>query len=771
MFIKKRLGISLISSLMLFISNFAITSLANAESFKIGFISSGVEEALRVQSLIIKELSPFIKDSTGIQFVSYTASPSPQSFLEQLDKASSDPDIKAIITPGFLGSQFLYNHDTFAKPTFLSWIVDPNLFGGEVKNNTRNLHWLSTRNDIETTFASITQVIGKKPVTLVVDAAVANLGESFFTVISENAEESGIAFSVTYLDKSRSALEQLAPETALALVPPMQEGSADVITQIQAGNIPVFTFEGPKTVEEGAMMTDVVDANESLIARSIALDIYGLFQSEEPEPGPRWLEPEHHLTINLASAQRMGVDLSIDALSSATVIGFANRKIDSITLEKAFQWVLQKNPSLAQSRNNIELADESILQAKAALSPQFNASLSHTRYSSSGANVAAQNPDQNSLASVNASQVLYSVVDSTNHKVAKLNKTSQLHLDDANTQNTLVNTLNVFMQVLISESNLAAQQENVRLARSNLSMAEKRVNLGSGIAGDVHNSKASIATANSDLLAARIGALEARRSLMDLSNTAFDENAVFGDVTLDHPSIAASHQLVQPLLETLSGIQKLASWSSEQAVQKSPSLLASSVTIDSNRLQLKAADKGRYSPEIKLNGQAYSYLDSSTGSSGNTLDDVDDVNVSVTFSFPLWSSGRNTSLLRQAKKQLTNSELDYLSSRNAIQVSARNATFSLAQAWQDIKLGKIALSSAQKSLEINQQAYASGALTIDALQNIQNTYISALSADKANVYQYIQALGQWQLQVAAVKYLMAPETMQQWSSDFQAQLY
>ncbi|MFT5112577.1 MAG: outer membrane protein [Parasphingorhabdus sp.] len=741
----------------------------NAGSFKIGFVSSGAVEASRMQDLIVTELTQLMDEPAGVEYVTFTALPSPESFQEQLKIASSTPEIRAIIAPGFLASQILYQQSHFSRPTFLTWIVDPNLVGGEVKTKTPNLRWLSTRNDVDNTFKTIAQVIGRKPVTLIVDAAVANLGDAFFEGLTRSAAKNGLQFSVTFLDRSKPVIDQVPSPIAMALVPPMREGTDTIIKQIQAGNIPVFTFEGPKAVAKGAMMTDIVDANESLIARSIALDIFGLLQGEKLEHGPHWLESEHHLTLNLASAQRMGVDLPVEVLASATVVGFSNLEIDSITLEKALGWVLNKNTGLAQSLNNIKLADESIAQAKSSLLSQFDAAFNHTRNSTAGNTVTTGNPHQNTRASINYTQTLYSIVSHTNYEVAKLNKASQLHQDVARKQGAVVNTMNVFLQVLISEASLSAQQESVRLARSNLSMAQKRATLGSGTVGDVYNSEASIATANSNLLAARIGTLEARRALMDLSNTVFDENSVFEAIGLDHPAVAISHLLVLPLLETLSGIQKLSDWSSNQAVKHSPELQASRVVIDSNRLQLDAADKGRYTPEVKLTGQAYTFLDSSTGSSGANLNGVDDISLSVNVSLPLWTSGRLTSVIRETNNQLINSELEYMASKNTAQVAARNSVFSLAQAWQDIKLGKIALSSAEKSLAINQRAYASGAVTIEALQNIQNTYISALSGDKANLYQYIQGLANWQLQVAAVSYLMESDTYQQWSADFQSQ--
>ena len=309
------LSIKQISTSLVFVFALSTSSLVYAASFKVGFISNGAVQASRIESLIIEELSPLIKDSMSIEFVSFTAEPSPQSYQEQLELAGSDPEIRAIITPGFIGSQFLYSLDRFPKPTFLSWIVDPNLTGDEVKGNTPNLYWRSRRNDIENTFKSIVQVIGQKPVTLVADSATAHLDESFFDGIKKNAEKFGIEFSVTILDRSRPIIEQIAPGIALAVVTPMLEGSAEVIRQIQSGNIPVFTYEGSKVVKQGAMMTNLVDADESLIARSVALDIYGLLRGEKTEPGPRWLESEHHLTLNLETAKRMGVDLSVDVLS------------------------------------------------------------------------------------------------------------------------------------------------------------------------------------------------------------------------------------------------------------------------------------------------------------------------------------------------------------------------------------------------------------------------------------------------------------------------
>lgn len=761
----RRLVIILIYSLLL-LSSYG----ASADLLKIGFISTGTPEAERVNELIIKELSPLVKNTTQVEFVNFIAAPSPASFQQQVTQANSDPDIKAIIATDVLGSQYLYEHEFFAKPTFLSWVINPSLMGIESKNNTQNLYWLSTKNDIKFSLQAIYNVIGQQPITLVADKAVAQLGESFFQRIKNTAAEFGIQFSVTLLDQSKPIRAQIAPDIAMALVPPMKNDTTQLIEQLQAINIPVFSLEGVNAVKSGAMMTDVVSANELLIARQIALDIYSLFQQESLALGVRWLDAEHHLTFNIMAAQRMGIDLPINAITSATAVGMVNLDIESISLQNILQWALAKNPNLAQANNNIALAEESIIQAKSSLLPQLNGSLNHTRHNNSGSHVATGSPHHNSQAAIDFSQIIYSKVHNINYQLTKLNKQSQQQTEQASQQSTVIDALNLFLQVLILEASLEAQQENVLLARSNLLMAKKRAKLGSGAKSDVYNLESAIATANANLLAAHIGVLEAKRSLMDITSTEFNIYAAFNDIDLNHPNIASSHQLIKPFLETLGGIQKLATWSAQQATNNSPTLKASSLIMASNRLRREAAQKEIYAPKVTLTGQAYRFLNSSTGSSGTNLKGVDDANISINMTLPLWTSGQNTSLVRQANQELISSELAHLGRQNSIQVAARNSAFKLAQAWQNIQLGKIALESAEKSLQITQQAYISGALTIDALQSLQNTYIAALSADKSNLYKYIQALGQWQLQIGTVNYLMSPDTIEQWSLKAQQQL-
>lgn len=745
-------------------------ALTMAKPFKIGFISTADADASRMKVLIEKELAVLSKQPREIEYASLIAEANQQSFSEQMRIANKDNSINAIVFPGILGSQYIYQKEAFIKPTFLSWVFDPSLTGAQIKSNTANLYWFSMSNEVERTFKTVNQVIGNKPVTLVLDKSLSYLGEGFSNRLIDEAKSAGLSLSIVFLNPVTPVSEQIAADTALVFVPPLGLKTLSIIEEIQSKNMPVFSFEGPKAVAAGVMMTDVVNANNTLVARNIALDLLALYRQETLPVGPRWLDSESHITLNLGTAKRIGVNLPVSILSSATVVGFENNGIKGITLDQALNWALSKNPIIAQSRSNLEIANQSTIQAKSSLLPQLNASVSHTQYDNSGNTVAmVGNPDQNTQASLNVSQVLYSVSSSSDYKVAKINEEGKHYIDAISTQNIIVNTLNTFLQVLIAEANLHAQEENVQLARANLSMAQKREKLGSGAIVDVYNSESAIATADSNLLSARIKVLESKRALMTITNTKFDENTVIDKVDLNHLPFANFHRVLEPLLKELNGIENLANWSAQQAVNESPDLQALTLEITSNEEQLKAAKKNRYSPEVTLNGQAYRYLDSSTGSSGADFNDTNDASISLNVTVPLWTSGRNSSLAKQASEGFINAELEYISQKNKAQVNARNAVYSLAQAWQDVKLGELALSSAKKTLDINQQSYSKGAITIEELQAIQNTYISALSANNTNIYEYIIALVKWQREVAAVGHIVDLFAVEQWIANFQSQ--
>lgn len=737
-----------------------------AEELQIGFISDGTNDAKRIQALIVSELTPLLGDETYIKEVSLVGDASQPSMEKAAKLAFSNPDIDIVIAPDFLSSNALYHIQSFSKPTFLTQVIDPHLMGANIKTHTKNLYWLSMRNDIEATFDTIKQIIGDQKVTLLIDTQATSLGESFFTALQDKANKMDVKFNIVVLNASGSPSKQLTKDTKLVLLPPMRNGSNQIIKQLKQANIPVFTFEGPTVVEQGAMMTNVVDAVESQIARRIALDIYSLVNKDEIKTGPRWLDPEHHLTINLLVAQQLGVDLPIDIISNATIVGFDDESLQSINLDQVLHWAQDKNDSIALSNQRVQLAKEATLQSRSALLPQITTKLNHTRYSSSGSTVESGNPDQNSQVIVDLSQSLYSLANKTDLAIKQQSLESQSLLASATLQTTIQNAALAYLQVLILDANLAAQQENLRLSRSNSSMAHKREKLGSGAKADVYNAEAAIANANSNLLNARILSLEARRNLSEISNTPFDENVRFKNINLEHQSIKASHQLVLPMLETINGIQQLAIFSTNKAHETSPELLALARELKSSEIQLQSAQRGRYIPEVSLSGKSNRFIQSSTGSSGLNLENVDDFSLSVNVNIPLWTSGRLSSLIRQASHNEISAKINYNANKNNIETTTRNATYNLAQAWQDIKLGEIELKAADKSLTISQSAYANGAITIENLQSVQTTYISALSNAKANVYQYIQALFTWQRQVAALPFLMDKSAYQQWRTSF-----
>ena len=617
-----------------------------------------------------------------------------------------------------------------------------------------------------------------KNITFLLDASAeeflsSSSGSKNFSLLDAVVEKSlahGIGAKVVALDVNKPIADQISDNTNLVMLPPLDNGMQEIIESLTKAGFPVYSFAGDHVVQQGALMSDVVRADEKLLARRIALDLYSLYQNESISPGPRWLEPEHHLTLNMAVANKLNIDLSIDVISSATLVGFNSPDLEKVDIERIINWTLDKNLSLAQSNEQRFLADESILQNRSALWPQLNAKLSHNRRNSTGSAVSTGNPEHDTQVALVLSQNLFSVEKNTDYETAVLGRKASGYDFTATEYDAVLNVTLQYLTVLSANATVDSGIKNLQLSRAILSTSKKRAKLGSGTQGDVYDSEATLANAESSLLSARIQSFETRRAVMETANNRFDENALFAPVDLSHSIFSETHKLVLPYLETLGGIRSLAKASATLAKSSDLSLLASNENLKSNILQVDAAKRGRYTPVVSLTGQAFRYLDSAITNSGSDLEGVDDWSVGVNVEVPIWTSGRLNSVVRQASQQKQSAEFSLRAAKNSVDRNTRNNVFSLAQAWRDIKLGQVALYSAAQSLQINQKSYANGAITIDALQNAQTAYISALNNTINDKYQYLQTLANWQRSVSAIPVLMSEKEYQDWVSMFKQRM-
>ncbi len=750
-----------------------ISSVAHSQAdFRIGFILDGSNESLELQDGIIREVSVLLGTDVDVERTSYIGAPRPESLKALADQAYEDDSIDVVVAPGFLGSNFLYSNNYFPKPTFLSQVIAPVISNNEFSAQRPNLYWLSRRLEMLNTLEAIQNTLNPKHITLLLSVAREYIEEDVLNRLLEQGESLGMVIDVVQFNSKIAASKQVLDSTELVLLAPLSHHlSTRVIRDLSGHNIPVFTFSGRRVVEQGALMTDRGDADITQIARRVALDLQAVYLNEAISPGPRWLEMKQELILNMGVAAKLGIDLPIDVLSNATLIGEIPAGVDSIELEELVSWVIENNPALEQSKLAVRVADEGMNQSHSVLLPQLNAAIKHERDDTSGASAQAGNPAHDTLASLTLSQNVYSVSKNSNLELARLTRKVTQHEYSAVELDLIQQTISGYLNVLSAQSAVNTGVENLRLSRDTLSMTSKRQRFGSGTLADVYTSQSSIATAESALLSTRINSLEARRALKELTNIQFDEKAPFSSADFSDEYFAPTHELVLPSLETIGGIQNLAEISAEYAKEVDPAILASAVTIESKEVQLDAARKNRFTPEVNLSGQAFQYLESDVSSTGVDLDNVNDWSVSLNVNIPLWNSGNLASVARQAGTQKTVSELAHIATRNSLDTVARNSAFSIGQAWRNIKLGRIALDSARKSLEIDQTAYASGAITITTLQNSQNAFIAALEGAEDDKYQYLNALVNWQRRMAAMPALMGKSGYQQWVENFKTRLY
>ncbi|MEM7258936.1 MAG: hypothetical protein AAF404_16285, partial [Pseudomonadota bacterium] len=113
---------------------------ALARDIGIAFVEDPLEAGSpQLARLIVQELEPLLDDSDQLTAIFPAQGGNESQPLTQFQQALQNPSVDYIVATGFIGSQALYRQSRFTKPPYLTRVLDPQLTGGVVRDNVRNL--------------------------------------------------------------------------------------------------------------------------------------------------------------------------------------------------------------------------------------------------------------------------------------------------------------------------------------------------------------------------------------------------------------------------------------------------------------------------------------------------------------------------------------------------------------------------------------------------------------------------------------------------------
>lgn len=518
-----------------------------------------------------------------------------------------------------------------------------------------------------------------------------------------------------------------------------------LIADLEEKNLPTFSMLGEQEVDRGVLAGFNSRSTMTSFARGAALDVLDLLEGR-PDSTPLSREIPGQLTLNMATAQKLGFSPSWELLSRARLLhdeGF--RRDRPINLETAIGRAIQANLDLAVQDRRVAAGAEDIREAKSSYRPHLDVSLGGAQIDENHAIGALGQYARYAAGSLTLTQLIYSDGASANIEIQKdvqqareLDRQS-LRLDIAR------QAVAAYMNVMRTDALVRIRREQVDLTRTNLELARLRRSLGVSAAAEVYRWEAELATARAGLLDAfsvnRLSERQLSRLLDEPLTTRWD---------VQQPEIETAVKVLGggddvALLTTPDGYDRLSVDLVAETTAQAPELAALDAVIAAQERGFKAAKRASYAPTVGLQADVSHILAKDAtggldlGDIGELIPEFDDTAwmVGVQANLPVVTGGATKARRIKAQEELFALQTDRRNTEEKLSQRTLSALDTAMASWSTISLRRQAADASVRTLELVGDAYGRGAASILDLLDAQNNALTAELTAMTSVYNFL----------------------------------
>ncbi|PID59836.1 MAG: hypothetical protein CR986_04660 [Ignavibacteriae bacterium] len=412
-----------------------------------------------------------------------------------------------------------------------------------------------------------------------------------------------------------------------------------------------------------------------------------------------------------------------------------------LTLEKAIQIALQKNPNLIKGKNLLEANRTSIKSAYGNLLPNLNASAgwNWNRIDDPGGkkqidffgNEIITKPTQIDTRSYSVSAggniTLFDGLANYARISQAENKFESAKFSLSKLKRDIVfTTTQLYYSVIATKELVKVREENSKYNEKLLEQIKERNKLGSVPAADVYTQQ--VAVGNAQLLL-----IQSQNSYETALNNFLDFLAL---------DIFQNYQLVNPYeepenIKNIINENFLSEYSTIEDLVKVA--IENREDYKSKRLELEIAESGKtiansgYFPRLSGN-----YGFSTSGTSVNSLFERKNYNVGLTLSFPIFSNWNTEESSQLAKINYLNQEVELFELERKIKIQVKESFLNLVAAKKKLEVTQVNVKAAKENRKVNSERYNLGSGTIlDVFQSDRN-YTQALTDLITSKFEYLE---------------------------------
>jgi outer membrane protein len=680
---------------------------------------------------------------------------------------------------GFVTNQLAASREDYPKPTFLPAILDTGILLREPvegRSGIKNLNYLGAYADFGEDLDTLTRISPYRKLVLFIDENLAGAIPELRQAALDETSSRGIELlEVTHDGVDHALMNRVPAGTSAIFVAGLPRMPAadfqNLVNSINAAKLPSYSFAAVADVERGLLATNAEPRDIDRQARLNALNMQAVMLGGSPEDQPIATALKDKLTINMATARMIGLSPSFEVLNDAILLNQDAEIVGELYgLVDIANVALERNQDLQAVQYGALAGEYEINRARSNLLPQIGLAGSYTARDTSPSVALGLFPEQSADAALTLDQLIYSDPVAANVTIQKeLQRTREAALQEFRLDIVQAAATSYYI-VLNAQSQLLVQENNLRITRTNLELAENRVALGTSTLSDVYRWEAEVARAQILVIDARSQVRQFWETLNRILHRDQGTRVALTEASFDEPFVM-SRAAFDQLIRSPADYAKFSNFYIGRALGQAPELEQLSAQIAAKERELTSTKRAYWLPDFTIGGRYTDNLSQSGLGAGLTAGEgITDWSIGVQATLPIFSGGLKKANVSRADYELRQLKSQRVSTEEHVEEEVRIQLHAAQAAYSQIDLTAAAAESSRKNLELVSDAYARGTVNVIELLDAQDTSLEASAAAEASLYNFLITITSLQRAVGGFDYLLSPEERSDLAAQFRVVL-
>ncbi len=454
---------------------------------------------------------------------------------------------------------------------------------------------------------------------------------------------------------------------------------------------------------------------------------------------------------------------------------------ESLNLLGAVNRALSNNLILKAKEKETRAGEMDVKKVLSRFYPQLNAGLNGTMIDDDHTSALMGISERSWEITAGVSQLLYSDQVMTNLTTRKHQQQVRQLSENQEELDIILETCIAYLTALKAIANARIQLDNLKLIRNNLKLANNRYKAGYSSPSDVFRLESESANAYASLLdsLSRLG--KARLHLNQVLNLELEADTVVEDIHLDGSTFFITDPKIRSELkiDNPKSFKKVRDFIVKKGLVASPELKAINEQILVQEALYASAKKSYWSPNVFVNGKIGNTFSRSgegsdfnaaslPGNLGDLVNEPEDTAwaLSLNIDLPFYEGGAKSA--SKIKALETRNQLTFYKYhvKNQISENIRSALMDLSASYPSIELSSMSARAAKRNLDLVQDAYSKGAISIIHFLDAQNASLVANTLAENAIYDFFIDLVISERASGKYSFFMDENEKQQWYQEF-----